>query len=335
MLGELSATESRERVRAARVAEVAGLAERGADLVGGHVGSVRDQLGAALFSSALSAQATACFFDGFRAISCADGLRRVLRDVKELLPARTGEVALVASAILRGQFQFGTRQTPDFEAGDVLATSGAAPQEGNVAATDYFAAVSRSGLPIVSFAQRATDVGSLSMTVAVPGGGKCVPPRSALRPDDPFVPCRAFHYILTAEVPLDAARAWLAPLLAAAEDAYLLDSTGRLLARAAAPAGAEALRDLSGDPTVSAALAGARGAQEGDDPRGSGRRLLAVAPVPELGWHVVVVRSSAPLAAELEALDQLSTLRLSFVALLLVVTFGFARTVSHLIERIF
>jgi len=134
-------------------------------------------------------------------------------------------------------------------------------------------------------------------------------------------------YALAAE--LDLATALQVPLEGGIRDLYLIDSTGRLIWRAAAAATPQ---DMA-PGTALAPLAEGRGvALIGDDPIGGGQRMLASAPVRQLGWHVVAV--SDPGQPELDlVLGQLLVSRIVLVAVLLGGGLLLARAASQVARR--
>jgi len=161
---------------------------------------------------------------------------------------------------------------------------------------------------------RPRQVATLSITVGVSS--------IVLEPSLPNPPLRTFG----AKLELLDAGTTLAPLLAAATDVYVIDAAGRLIAQAAARGA------LPSHPIGVVPPAGFAG--EADDPLGGGRRLLAVASVPQLGWTVIAVRPADVVAQELDStLGQARLLRLALAAALLGATLLFGRGASAIARQ--
>jgi signal transduction histidine kinase len=134
-------------------------------------------------------------------------------------------------------------------------------------------------------------------------------------------------YVLAAE--LDLETALQVPLEGGIADLYLIDSKGRLIWRAVAPA---ALEGIPPGTALAPLAEGREVALIGDDPIGGGRRLLASAAVRQLGWHAVAV--SAPTQPELDqALGQLLVSRIVLVVVLLAGGLLLARVASQVAHR--
>lgn len=133
-------------------------------------------------------------------------------------------------------------------------------------------------------------------------------------------------YALVLEASLGRANEWMGVALAPGDDAYLLDQTGRLLARARRSE-TDYLRDLTGAGLVAAALASSEGfVRDADDPLGGGARLAAAAPVGDTGWRVIVLRPASAAQSLLEAsLGQFLVLG-AVMAVLLLGAFAVRRT---------
>lgn len=293
-LGELSAEDTRLRLRTAQLEAVARTAESGAASVAARLGELQRQVGR--FASSFELQQYVERGDRVKA-------RGYLSDASQMLGR--GFVGLPIAFDRRGQVVGGV------VAPAVVSFPG---YEGsNVAGEDYFAALSRMGDTIVTEARSSSLVyGAPTVFIAVSLGG--VPGTN-----QPVVGG------LVGEVDLRVLSESLSSLLARSEDAYLIDGRGRLIGRAR-PLGNDALRDLGASPLVAQALAGSTIRTTGDDPLGGGRRVLASAPVRGSTWRVLVIEPVAPLAGELEPLlAQQRIARGVIVALLLVGTYGAAR----------
>ena len=145
-----------------------------------------------------------------------------------------------------------------------------------------------------------------------------------------------FTGALVAELDPRRLAAWVAPLLASADEIYLVDRAGRLIVRGSAPA-ADQERDLGADPIVSATLAHRAVSQEADDPFGKGRHFISTLQLDELGWYVVVERSTAVLERAVGGvLAQLFVSRVVLVFVLLTTSYVVAaalRQVRRLEQR--
>jgi signal transduction histidine kinase len=127
----------------------------------------------------------------------------------------------------------------------------------------------------------------------------------------------------------------LRPQLGPFEDLYIVDGNGRLVGRAADPS--PPATDLVSDPIVQQMLAGTPVAGELRDPVTGTTRLLSSSPVGttgQPGWTVVAVQDTGGVEAETAAVlaDQ-RTLRLALVAILLVGTFAFGRIAAGSVRQ--
>jgi signal transduction histidine kinase len=119
------------------------------------------------------------------------------------------------------------------------------------------------------------------------------------------------------------------------EDLYIVDGNGRLVGRAAVASAPVA--DLNGDPIVQQLLAGTAMSGELRDPVTGTTRLLTSSPIGatgQPGWTVVAVQDTGGVEAETAAVlaDQ-RTLRLALVAILLLGTFAFARIAAGSVRQ--
>ncbi len=127
----------------------------------------------------------------------------------------------------------------------------------------------------------------------------------------------------------------LTPLLAAADDLYLLDRDGRLVLRATHAFAADSAvgQDLRSSPPGASAFAGAASI-EADDPLGGGKRLIGLAEVKTIGWHILALRSPAIVERELTAsLDQARLARLALGAILLLGSALFAAIAGGVLRQ--
>lgn len=138
---------------------------------------------------------------------------------------------------------------------------------------------------------------------------------------------------LVGEFDMRLAVAWLKPLLEPSDDAYVVDGRGRLLVHATGP-DTDVLRDLSRSPLVAEALAGEPRSGQAEDPLGAGGRVVATVPLKEIGWHVLVLRSTTASEREVQsALGQLLVIRLILVALMLAGSYVIARTAREMLRQ--
>ena len=140
--------------------------------------------------------------------------------------------------------------------------------------------------------------------------------------------------VLVAEIDLHLLGLALTPLLSAADEIYLVDANGRLVLRAthAFTSDPEALRDLSGALVI--APAGHNAAIETVDPLNGEIRIAGVARLTTPDWRVLAVRSPTPLEAELEAsLAQSRIARLALVLVLILGTAVFSSTAGRAIRQ--
>ncbi|HSW95676.1 MAG TPA: sensor histidine kinase [Patescibacteria group bacterium] len=126
-------------------------------------------------------------------------------------------------------------------------------------------------------------------------------------------------------------RAQLGPF----EDLYIVDGSGRLVGRAAVPSAPDT--DLANDPIVMQLLAGTAVSGERRDPVTGTTRLLTSSPVGTTDrpdWTIVAVQDTGGVEAETAAVlaDQ-RALRLALVAILLLGTFAFARIAAASVRQ--
>ncbi len=139
---------------------------------------------------------------------------------------------------------------------------------------------------------------------------------------------RRATYVLAAV--LDLHIALQVPLEGGIADLYLIDPKGRLIWRAVEPAAQQAVG--LGTALTPVVVEGRDIAVIGEDPIGGGQRLLASAPVRQLGWHVVAVSDPGQPQLDL-ALTQLLVSRIVLVAVLLGGGLLLARATSQVARR--
>jgi len=283
-------TDTTEQLQQSRMDEQARAAQAGADLVAARLNGVRDNL-VAVADSRFAKDAVA------RNDSATLGI--LLHEFRPVLGVQNDVLAFFAED---------TR-------GDVVAIDPPDPTliGKNFAARDYFIGVTRDWKPYVSEAFRGAVQGSPPTTVvAVPL----------------FTPSGAPAGVLGAALDLShVARLFAA--LSSYEDVYLFDRNGRLITRARDPL-SDALREFGSDPSVRAAMSGARVLGEAQDPFGRGTRLLASAAVSDVGWQVMVVADPTALDAAFSPLVRnILAVRLVLVVLILLLTL----MLSHVMRR--
>lgn len=128
----------------------------------------------------------------------------------------------------------------------------------------------------------------------------------------------------------------LQPLFASADEIYLVDESGRLIlrsSRAFAP-DPEALKDLSREPVIAAAMGAPTTRGEAVDPFGRGPRLAASAALSSVGWRVVAQQATGPIERELDsALLQERAARGLLVVMLIVGAFLLSRSASQVLRQ--
>jgi signal transduction histidine kinase/ActR/RegA family two-component response regulator len=182
---------------------------------------------------------------------------------------------------------------------------------------DYFIGVSREWKPFVSEAFQGALRGNPATTVvAVPI----------------FAADGTAVGILGAAVDLSEAADWLAPL-SAYQDVYVLDRKGRLITHSRDPLG-QSLKDLSADPTVAAAMSGARVMGLAADPLSGQTAFIASAQVPGAAWQVLVVDQANKVSAELSPLLQtILAIRVVMILIVLLLTLVLSRAVRGLVAQ--
>jgi signal transduction histidine kinase len=121
----------------------------------------------------------------------------------------------------------------------------------------------------------------------------------------------------------------------ATDDIYVIDSDGRFVMRASQAFTPDPAvgQDLRGSPAAIAALSGASKA-EAEDPLDGGARLIGIAPVSTLGWRVLAMRSPNAIQSQLDGpLLQGRAARLVLAAVLLLGSALFARTAGRVIRQ--
>lgn len=287
VLTELSADTTRQRLRDEQLKETAGVAARASDAVSGGVEGILEQLSLAIsisdLRSALEENDPARIDDLLRTFR-----RRMSADI----------IRLVA---LDRSLNIISLDPPD--------PSLVGKQ---IAQHDFLSALRKANLRAEGalysdlYRSEGSNTETVSVSIAV------LSPRGREGP---------FSGALVAELDPSRIAAWVAPLLASANEIYLVDRAGKLIVRATAP-GAERGRDLAADPVVSAALAHRLLTEEAADPFGGGEHFVSTVELDPLGWHVVAERSTAALQRSVdEVLGQLLGSRLVLVAVLLLTSY--------------
>lgn len=294
LLGEFSAADTRQRFRAAELRTTADLATRAAEIVASHVLETRNQI-ARLRGTQIQ----------------NNELRQALSDDDIPTAAQAVQLAhVVAGFDVIRLFVVG----PDSKV--LVADPPEAHRGEDLGSAEYV----RSALSEVEARVRAVyaqGAGGDALPIAAISAQFFFAARPGLTPI-PATPGEVFsRRVLVAELDLSRSTEWLKPLLGVASEIYLIDATGRLIARARGGTG-ETLRDLRATPLVAAALAGNAPPGEGADPLSGATRLAASSIVPELGWAVLVTRDVDARSRELEDALRLRSAVLALVAVVLV-----------------
>ena len=120
------------------------------------------------------------------------------------------------------------------------------------------------------------------------------------------------------------------------EEAYLLDSRGRLIVRASRPNTVDPnfFQDLSAEPAVAAALGRTVSMEKLADPFGRGERLASSARVGEANWLLLDLSVPTTASVELDsALQQQRIVRLGLVAVLLGASLLLSRSVRRTVRQ--
>ncbi len=330
ILGEISVSDTRERLRGAQLEAQSRAAERAADSVSARVEGVVSQVREAVQPiQGQDAALVRAFIAGSRADLQQDvvTLQRVMGRVVLNLFVVDADGAVVASSLPDGADIVPSAGAPDGRVakhyftndGFARTFAGTQPYLSHVYGLALRSHPSRTtpAAPVLAVGWRITSVDS-------PG---------------------AVLGALVAELDLGSIGDTLAPLAASSDDVYLLDKSGRLLLRLshAFTPDPEALRDLGAASSVARAIGGQRLREQGDDPLGGGERLIASAPIPvvNLGTSVLDPTLVALAMQRVEVVDrglepgttQLRVLRLILVAILFVGTFLFANRTSEVLRQ--
>jgi signal transduction histidine kinase len=114
------------------------------------------------------------------------------------------------------------------------------------------------------------------------------------------------------------------------DDLYLIDSTGRVIVSAANSSTSG--RDLANDPVIARVIAGHQFAGEAPNPLGQGMRLIVSAVIAQRTWHAIGSTQLIDPDVEL-ALDQFRLTRLALVALLIAASLLLAKTASDTVRN--
>ena len=292
LAGEWSDTQTRQQSNTTQLELAAGAADRGAASVELGVLGVRDQL----LELARTSQLRAVLLAGD-----GDSMAAVLGELRPLLGANVTRLFLV-----------------DRE-GSVVAVSPSDPYLFGRRLPSYLRLFVESGeQPIKLFEAHRTEAEAavqLPIATVTRGPASSDIPRSL---------------VLVAEITVARLGSRLTPLLGSAEDVYVVDRAGRLIHSVAAEF--EALRDLSTDPAIRAALASERSRGVMGELLGRGRRTVASAAVPSVDWRVVVVQRPNEDLAE-ASLSQLRQTRFAVALLLVLGSLIVGRSLSQSIRQ--
>jgi len=294
LVGEASAQDARERIRASELRLNADGAARAGDLVSAQFASIRVQLTGAAANPNLKralderdVKALALLAQDLKSVMSRDLRRLLVLDPFDVVLAEQPDASLIGTSLHDLRVQV-ARPASSF--GALLAAT-----YSRVFVDDA------SGVPTVLIA-------SLVSSRAA-GAGSTVGS-------------------LVAEVDLRFVRDWVAPMRTSTQDVYVLDERGRLIAQASVArteANPALLRDLSQHPIVAEAFSGGAPSREGSDPITSARRLLSASPVNDPGWQVLLARDPDEVEREAgAALAQLQLSRLALVGVLLAGTYMLA-----------
>jgi signal transduction histidine kinase len=296
LLGELSASDMQQRLRAERLALGAQAADRGAELIQTQVTSSLQQLETVGNRTELSAAVQLGDKSGVKLALITPDYAGALTDIAAIdVVDGTGTVLATVTPVSG-------------------LTGGAAPASvTSVADRDYFR-LARAGSSTVVGVTTESLLLDHPVVVAAPVGAG-------------YVGTVAIVGVLIGEISGEDLARHLRSQLGPFEDLYIVDGAGRLVGRAAVPT-TEAV-DISGDPVVRQLLAGTPAAGELRDPVTGRIGLLNSAPVRFSGrpdWTVVAVQAAGGVESETAGvLAEQRALRLALVAVLLVGSFAFAR----------
>jgi signal transduction histidine kinase len=307
-LGELSANDAHERIRAAELDALAIAARRAAASLDDRVQTIAGQVSAGS-ATPVSGRPTP-----------------LLLALERNDPTALDSFASYLQAVLGDQVE---RVVVLDRAGHIVAAAPAPPRPGaDYAGRDLFTQVSAASPTFISgiYLTEGAAGGVLTGSTDTPVVGVSVLVRDL---------GGARAGVVVAEVGLPLLGTALTPLLGAADDVYLIDSDGRLVLRATHAFTPDAAfgRDLRGSATATAALGGASQIAA-DDPLGGGARLVGISPASTRGWRVLAVRSPAALEAELDgSLAEQRAIRLGLIALLLAGAVLLGRTGSRALRQ--
>ena len=332
VVGELSAAETRSRVREEQLAATSRLAMQAAAGLNSTIVTVRDQV-AAVAVRPPSGKAT----------PLVDAIQRgdLVNVRTQLLTLQSVIGPLAASAV-----GYGTQRNRESLAGSILLIDAA----GTIFAdTDDVSRVGKSlrNAPILSTSSLSNPALANPVVVGrVTRGFVASDQDGAENTGGPlFVPVNAYIDRARGDqpaylnLPLPLARlatATLLPLFSAVDELYVVDGESRLLLRSshAYLTDEAALRDLSADPAIAAAMKAKSTTLQGSDPFGRGQRLIASAALADIGWRVIAEQSTSAIELELDAnLLQQRFVRGVLVVLLLGATFLLGRSASEIVRQ--
>jgi signal transduction histidine kinase len=301
LLGETSASDMQQRLRAERLALGAQAANRGADQIQTQLSLARQSLETLAGSTGFGA-----------AVQLGDGgtLRVQTEPAFNIGTDITAiDIANAAGAVLET-----VNGSSGFAGGSV------GPSVNSVADRDYFQ-LARAGTATIQGVTTEPLQLDHAVVIAVPIGSSQY--------------STTVVGVLIGELSGSDLAGHLRSQLGPFEDLYIVDGNGRLLGRAAVPQAAAA--ELKGDPIVQQLLAGTPVAGERRDPVTGTTRLLSSSPVGSTGqpgWTVVAVQDTGGVEAETASVlaDQ-RALRVALVAILLLGSFAFGRVAARSVRQ--
>jgi signal transduction histidine kinase len=323
-LGEIAGNDARERLRVAEADSAAAGAERAAATISDQVQRLREQLIAVTqppTSGKLPLLAAAV--ESGAQVPMQQQLEAFIATVETTVPTATvREIAVldVKNMLLALTSGGGLEGT----AGGGGLGAGGTGLSGTDRSGQPYAGVTSATAPVITTPIYRLSEGAASTTVGQPL--LAVVARLA----DPATK-EAFGSVV---VQVDPTRfgEGLRSQVPAVDEAYLVDDNGRLIVRASRPFTLDPnlFDDLSAQPVVAGALAGALSAQPTADLFGRGPRLASSARVHDLNWRVI--NMSLPTVASIEldaALQQQRIVRLGLVAILLIASYMLSRSVRR------
>jgi signal transduction histidine kinase len=294
VLGEISANDTRQRIRTERLEGTTQTVQRSALIMTERIRSVQAGM-TFLANGELRDRIDIELTPG---TGQPDRLSRLLSDYRTLLGADVVRLGVM---------------TPY---GDFVAVSPPDPEllrKKHKASAVIIANPSQAFSDVYSADDRSPTIAALAGVQSVPVGGR-----------DRFL-----GYIV-AEIDLGRTVATFPLPRLAADDLYLVDAAGRLIV-SATDSGASG-RDLASDPAIARVIAGHPFAGEAPNPLGQGMRLIVSSVIAPRTWYVI--GSTQVIDPEVEsALDQFRSTRLILVALLIAASLLLAKAVSDTVRN--